>query len=96
MNLGESIKYCRSVRKLTQKELAEKSGVSKSYICLIENGERDASISVLNSIAEALSIPTAIMVFIASEGKELDGDISDKNIERLNKLVKELISRASK
>lgn len=95
MNLGESIKYCRTVRKLTQKDLAEKSGISKSYLCLLEQGEREASISVLQSISEALCIPVAIVVLIASEGNELEGDISKKNIQGLNRIVKDLINRAS-
>lgn len=94
MNLGESIKYFRSVGKLTQKELAEKSGISKSYLCLIEKGEREASIGVLQSISDALSIPVAVVVLIASESEELEGDISSKNIKRLNVLAKDLINRA--
>ena len=92
MNLGEAIKYCRSKRRLSQKELAEKSGISKSYLCLIEKGEREASIGVLQSISEALSIPVAIVVLIASESEELVGDISSKNIKRLNVLIKDLIN----
>lgn len=95
MNLGESIKYCRTVRQLTQKELADESGISKSYLCLIEQGEREASMTVLQSLSKTLRIPVAILVLIASESEELEGDISKKNIQGLNKLVKDLISRAS-
>lgn len=71
------------------------SGISKSYLCLLEQGEREASVSVLQSISEALRIPIAIVVLIASESDELEGDISKKNIKGLNKLVKDLVSRAS-
>ena len=84
-----------TVRKLTQKDLAEMSGISKSYLCLLEQGEREASFSVLQSISDALSIPVAIVVLIASESDELKGDISKNNIQGLNKIVKDLVSRAS-
>lgn len=95
MKLGESLKYCRNVRKLTQKELAEKSGISKSYLCLLEKGEREASISVLESLSDALKIPVAIIVLIASEGADLSDDVSKRNIDKLNKLVKVLLVRVS-
>ena len=55
----------------------------------------EASISVLESLSEALGIPVAIIVFIASESTDLSGDVSERNIKKLNTLVKDLIIRAS-
>ena len=42
---------------MTQKELAEKSGVRQSNISRIENGEIDIQFSTLVSLLKALNIP---------------------------------------
>lgn len=57
--LGDNIKYFRKLRKMTQEELAEKSGLSTNFISMIERS-KSAKISVdrLNQIANALGIDT--------------------------------------
>ena len=39
VNLSNKLKEMRTRRGLTQKELADKIGVTESYICQIENGK---------------------------------------------------------
>ncbi|UAK25465.1 helix-turn-helix domain-containing protein [Sphingomonas nostoxanthinifaciens] len=46
----------RHRQKLTQEELAHRSGVSSRYIGSIERADVSASVSVLGRIAEALKI----------------------------------------
>ncbi len=45
--IGEIIKEERRLLKLTQAELAEKTGTKKSYISRIENGHSDIQLSTL-------------------------------------------------
>ncbi|WIF95165.1 helix-turn-helix domain-containing protein [Caminicella sporogenes] len=60
MCLGDNIKKCRKIRKLTQKELAAKSNISRSYLADIENNRYNPSVEVLKSIANALDVPVEI------------------------------------
>ncbi|MCF3963942.1 helix-turn-helix domain-containing protein [Streptomyces fuscigenes] len=70
---GKAVKDVRKLRGLTQRELAEMSGVSLSLIRKLERGERDtARMETLRSLAKALRVPT---MRLAGEG-EPEGPVS--------------------
>lgn len=48
------IKKFREKKGLTQKELAEKTGVTTEYISYLENGQRTPSLTLLENIAKVL------------------------------------------
>jgi XRE family transcriptional regulator, master regulator for biofilm formation len=53
--LKNRIKECRLQKKFSITDLSEKSGVSRSYICLLENGcRKNPTQEVMNKISEAL------------------------------------------
>lgn len=60
--LGKRIRIQRRAIKMTQEQLAEKTGVSISFIGHIERGTRKASLDTLVSIANALTISPAILL----------------------------------
>jgi transcriptional regulator with XRE-family HTH domain len=49
------IKIFRNDKKLSQKELAEKAGVGRSYLSCLENGKRNPNTKTLSKIAAALN-----------------------------------------
>ena len=55
MDLGDKIKAARTQKGITQKELAEKTGLTERTIQRIENHEVEPSIYSLNKISEILS-----------------------------------------
>ena len=50
--IGEVIKEERKLAKMTQEQLAEKTGTKKSFISRIENGHSDIQLSTLYRIFE--------------------------------------------
>ncbi|MBO7129227.1 MAG: helix-turn-helix transcriptional regulator [Prevotella sp.] len=56
IELGKIIKSKRELKGLTQLELAEKSGVDRNYIGMLERGERNPSYLSLLKIAKGLNI----------------------------------------
>lgn len=52
--IGLRVRSMRKIRKLTQAELAERTGLSVPYISHIENGVKQVSLQALVKIAEAL------------------------------------------
>jgi transcriptional regulator with XRE-family HTH domain len=81
MNLGRSIKLCRTNLGLSQEELADRVGLSASYISLIEKGGRDPAVSTAEKIAAALGVPTSLLMFLAADPGELQGvpeEVRDK------------------
>ena len=52
--IGHRVRSIRKLRKLTQAELAERTGLSVPYISHIENGIKQASLQAIVNIAEVL------------------------------------------
>lgn len=52
--IGLRVRSIRKLRKLTQAELAERTGLSVPYISHIENGIKQASLQAIVNIAEVL------------------------------------------
>ena len=73
MNIGKAIRLCRTQRELNQSQLAERAGISVSYLSLLERGKRDPSFSTVENISTALDVPITILVFIAADEEELSG-----------------------
>lgn len=72
MNIGKAIKMCRLQKGWKQRELADKSDITVSYLSLIERSERDPNISTLQAIATALGIPLSILMFLSANSSELE------------------------
>lgn len=56
MKWNEILKSIMEQKNISQKELAEKSGIAKSSVCRYLNGTRKPRIDVLKNFADALSV----------------------------------------
>jgi transcriptional regulator with XRE-family HTH domain len=54
--MAVNLRRLRYDKKLTQEELAERSGLSMRYVGSIERGTVSASVSVLGKVADALGV----------------------------------------
>ena len=61
--IGQRIRIIRKTQKLTQAELAERTGLSVPYISHIENGIKQASLQAVVNIAEALGCTANKIVY---------------------------------
>ena len=92
MTLGERIYKLRDSLQLSQKEFAEKIGVSQSSIFYWESGKKEPKLSQLEKIADALEIPVTDLLFEkgTSVAKISDGNSSVYiNMENIRKGAKE-------
>jgi len=62
---GDAVRTARSTAGVSQEELANISGIDRSYIGAIERGEQNAGLLHLARIAEALGRPLAELMTIA-------------------------------
>lgn len=62
LNLGDKIKYYRNLKKLTQKQLSEMSGVSETAIRKYEGKQRKPKIETIIKIALALEIQPNLLL----------------------------------
>jgi transcriptional regulator with XRE-family HTH domain len=81
MKMGARLASERKKRNLTTETLAEKCGVSRSYITLIENGLRLPSKKVLPKIADALQLEleTLLEWYLNEVEQRLKEDLGSKN-----------------
>jgi transcriptional regulator with XRE-family HTH domain len=57
-----NLKRFRTAHNLSQAELAQKAGLSVSYISLLEHGERSPRIDTIQRFSEALKKPPAALL----------------------------------
>lgn len=57
--VGRRIQKLRKRAKLSQDELAERVGMHRNHIGLVERGERNASLTALAAIADGLGVSLA-------------------------------------
>ncbi len=73
MNIGNAIQMCRAKRRLSQAELARRANCSVSYLSMLENSQRDPTLSTVSNIANALGMPIELLFFLGAEKGELSG-----------------------
>ncbi|PET02436.1 transcriptional regulator [Bacillus cereus] len=62
MSIPKNIKRYRKEKKMTQRELAEKANISRSYLGDIECGRYNPSLDTLNTIAKALNVNANLLL----------------------------------
>lgn len=96
--IGERIKRYRKERGFTQKELAEKTNLSRSHIASIERNQYTPSIATLTEIANALSINSSILISPEEAKEKPIIELSPKDKieidEYLDKFENELLSQS--
>ena len=82
--MGARIRACRRELKLTQEKLAERVGISNSFVGHIERGEKKASLETISQIGKALDV--SLDYIIDGRRNKCDG-INCALFEDLKKLI---------
>ena len=90
-NLGKTIRELRSRRGLTQRQLADKMGVTVTCISMVETGQRSISEETLKKAAEALDVPALFVQCYATTEQDVGGRGSAG--PEILKTIKSLIGR---
>lgn len=59
-----ALKLIRSSHDLSQKELAQKLGISKSYLSEIESRKKTPSLALLESYGQVFQVPVSSILFL--------------------------------
>jgi len=71
MNLGNAIKHLRQQKEIKQNSLAEKSGITQTYLSQIENNVKEPNISTLKVICQNLNVPLPVLFFLAIDSNDI-------------------------
>jgi transcriptional regulator with XRE-family HTH domain len=59
---ASNVRKFRAKKKLSQKALADKIGISVSYVSMLERGQRSPPLETIEKLAKALGIPPATLL----------------------------------
>ena len=71
LTTGEVIRMLRELKGWTQAELAKRSGITATNICLLENGKVEIGKKRVERMAKAFAIHPAIIMFPEYEAEEI-------------------------
>ena len=74
MNLGQAIRKLRKKKDISQVEFSAMTGISQSYLSLVEKGHRKPSTDMIEKVASALKIPLPLVIWFAVEEKDIAED----------------------
>lgn len=87
VDLGDKIRNLRTSKNMTQKELSDRLGVSKSIISSYESGARYPSFDVLIKLARVFHVSTDYLLGLEKK-RVLDvSDLTNTEIEAIEKLI---------
>jgi transcriptional regulator with XRE-family HTH domain len=90
MNYSKAVRMARSIANVSQQELAKRASLNRSYISLIESGERNATTDTLAKIATALDIPAHLFTLLAVEESDRT-TVGQDQIQSLGVALAELL-----
>jgi transcriptional regulator with XRE-family HTH domain len=85
--LNEALKQIRIFHQLKQVELANKLGISKSYLSEIESNRRSVSIDLLQKYANYFSVPASSLLMF-SENLDAAKKSDKLRLNCANKIIK--------
>ncbi|MBF0875259.1 cupin domain-containing protein [Gluconobacter cerevisiae] len=70
MDLGARLRFVRTARNLSQRELAKRTGVTNSTISLIESGGMNPSVGTLKRVLDGIPVTLGEFFSLVPEGDE--------------------------
>ena len=65
MNIGKSIQTFRKKKGLRQSYIAQKCGITTTYLSQIENDKKDPTIATLKKICGVLEVPLPVLIILS-------------------------------
>ena len=74
MEIGDAIRKLRMWREVTQKELAQRIGLSANALCAIELNRSFPGKETITRVCRELGVPVGYLLFFVLEEKEIPQD----------------------
>src|SRR3984893_7195484 len=71
MNIGDRLRTLREAKNFTQGEVEKRTGVLRTYVSRVENGNAVPSVETLEKFARALEVPTYQLFYDGEEPPKL-------------------------
>lgn len=91
-NYGKAFRIIRAAFGLRQSELAERMPITASQLSLIEAGKRQPSVRVVDGLANAVGVPTALISLLASTPDDVEAQSQEDVADLARALLRLLVS----
>ena len=91
-SFSENLRYLRKRADMTQPELAQKLGISRSTISMYELGSREPNFETLEAIADFFNVDMNYLTGTEPEKNESAAFISDELSEAKRKLIQRILT----
>lgn len=88
MSLGARIRQTRNQKAITLQELSERSGLSKGFICQLENDKATPSLQALERLSGGLGVPVAYLflkpeerLYVVRESEQAANSILSEGVQ---------------
>jgi transcriptional regulator with XRE-family HTH domain len=95
MKIGIIIKNIRKSKRIKQKDLATKLGISNAYLSSVENDKKEPSLGLTKDLATHLGVPLYYFFIKAYDEKSLVGK-QKKVFVKVKKLIDEFLKLQAK
>ena len=75
--IGQHVRDIRREQHLSQGELADRAGINRSYLSMIENGRTSPTVKVIQGLAEGLNVRLTVLIS-GEEEKHYELDTADE------------------
>lgn len=89
---AKAFRIVRAAFGLKQAELASRMPITASQLSLIEAGKRQPSLRVVDALAGAVGVPTALIALLASAPREVEAKADDEISDMARALLRLLVS----
>jgi transcriptional regulator with XRE-family HTH domain len=92
---AKAFRVIRAAFGLRQSELAARMPITASQLSLIEAGKRQPSVRVVDSLATAVGVPSALISLLASNAEEVDSQSEADRSDLARALLRLLVTAKS-
>lgn len=92
MDISKALKELRKQTVFTQKEFADKLGITQTYLSLLESGKKTPSMDLVQVYSQLMKMPLAVILWRSVNEKDVHPS-KKKAFKELKPLVDNLISQ---
>jgi XRE family transcriptional regulator, fatty acid utilization regulator len=89
---AKAFRIVRAAFGLKQTDLAQRMPITASQLSLIEAGKRQPSLRVVDALAGAVGVPTALIALLASAPREVEEKADDEISDMARALLRLLVA----
>lgn len=72
LKIGDSVRQLRRKVGINQGELADKAGINRSYLSMIENGKSNPTLDVIENLARGLGVNPSVLMNAIAQTEEIE------------------------